>query len=201
MKTLYLYTSNSGKLKEFQQSLESFCLKTLPDLKVKETANSFEQNALLKAKAALKALKEVPEEGFLGILAEDSGLQVEALNGAPGIFSARYGQTNNLKKPTDRDNNLKLLKALEKIEEGKRKAQFYCALCFLSPKGQSHFFQGLLKGRISQSLSQGEGFGYDFCFIPEGETETLATLGFHYKKRVSHRAKALKKLMKFLQKA
>ena len=198
MKTLYLYTSNAGKLKEFQQTLEGFCLKTLPDLKVKETAHSFEQNALLKAKAALKALKNAQEERFLGVLAEDSGLQVEALNGAPGIFSARYGQTDRLKKPTDQDNNLKLLKALEKIEE--RKAQFYCALCFLSPKGQSHFFQGFLKGHISRKLSQGEGFGYDFCFIPEGEMETLATLGFHYKQRVSHRARALKKLMKFLQK-
>jgi len=179
-----LYYSTQ-KIKEFQSFLTDFEIKPL-SFEVEETGLTFEENALLKAHHAIKLVKD----HF--VLTEDSGLEVTALHKKPGVHSKRYSVTGK-----DEDNNLKLLKELERKEN--REAYFKCVICLNSPSQKNTLFQGEAKGTIAKKISKGEGFGYDFCFIPHRETKTYAELGLSYKNTHSHRARALKKLSQFLK--
>lgn len=189
---LWIATTNSGKLKEFQSLLPLFKLRSLGEIQgytpPAETGATFEENARIKA-ATLKSLK--PGNW---ILADDSGLEVSALGGLPGIHSARYAGP----KASDIENQLKLLKMLNLRAPKQRTARFICSLVGYKPSGEEFQFSGVVEGEIAKS-SQGQGgFGYDPVFIPEGETKTFAELGAAKKNLLSHRARAIQKMCESL---
>jgi XTP/dITP diphosphohydrolase len=121
-----------------------------------------------------------PAEAWM--LGEDSGLQVEALGGAPGIRSARYAPGE--------DGNAKLLEELRGVEGATRRARYVCELVLIGPEGQERRGTGIFEGRIAEEPRGTEGFGYDPVFIPDGEEQTVAELGDDWKSRHSHRARA-----------
>lgn len=189
MSKILLASNNHGKIAEIKALLpqyEVFGLKDIGvDIDVVEDKDSFEGNALKKAQEIGDAYPEY------WVLADDSGLCCEALDGAPGIYSARYAGA----KANSEDNMAKLLTALEGNEN--RSAFFMCVLAFYR-SGLSYLFDGKVYGTIAKKKSGEKGFGYDPIFIPEGYSETFADLPSTVKKEVSHRANALVKLMAFL---
>ena len=187
-------TSNQGKLKEFETLLEplNWQFYSLKDLGIDspiEDGATFYENALIKAKHAATL------SGFPAI-ADDSGLCVDSLNGAPGIKSARYAGEDS----SDADNNLKLLNSLE--NERQRNAAFVACLVFFDPNsdGDPLSAEGRLEGEIAKNSKGKDGFGYDPIFFISDENKTLAELGKDYKNKNSHRAKATKILLKKLLK-
>ena len=195
MKTLLVIaTSNKGKVKDFEGILgsDSFEYQTLKDIgfsrEIEENATTFRGNAVIKAKAVAAYLKE--REIPAWVLADDSGLEVFALNNEPGVLSARYAGVHG----NDDLNNQLLLKNLKGVTD--RRARFVCALALLhSFKSQEPFlFEGECRGQIAEETKGTNGFGYDSLFIPEGYSETFGELSFGIKKSMSHRANAIKKL-------
>ena len=185
-------TSNKGKLKEFETLLaplnwQFYSLKDLGIDSPIEDGATFYENALIKAKHAATI------SGYPAI-ADDSGLCVDSLNGAPGIKSARYAGENS----SDADNNLKLLKSLE--NRNQRNAAFVACLVFFDPNSNERPLsaEGRLEGEIALNSKGKDGFGYDPIFLISGENKTLAELGKDYKNENSHRAKATKILLKML---
>ncbi len=196
--TIYLATGNAHKLRELQQM---FAVASLPWVvegaaalggmpEVEEDAGTFPGNALLKARALRKI---APQDAW--VLADDSGLEVTALGGAPGVYSARYAGVG----AKDGANTEKLLRALAIIPDGARSARFVCVLALLGPDGRESFFEGECRGRIGRTLAGGGGFGYDPVFFPEGFDKTFAELGDDVKNKISHRGTALKKLFAHLR--
>ena len=188
-------TKNAHKTGEIQAVLgpkfEVSDLTAHPEIvSPEETGATFEENAVIKALAA--------SEHFDGmVLADDSGLEVDALNGAPGVRSARYAGEN----ATDADNRKLLLEELAKVEaRGKqRAARFHCVLV-LAQKGQVlGTFDGRVEGVITNEAKGDGGFGYDPLFVPEGHCETFAQLAQEIKNQLSHRGKALEKLQQVLK--
>ncbi len=201
MITFWIATTNPHKIKEiksFFKNQTSLSFKNLKDLKgytpPEETGSSFKENAEIKSLQLLTFLnhKNIPLNKNIWILGEDSGLEVESLNKAPGIFSARYGG----QQTTDQKNNQLLLHNLK--DKKSRLAQYVCAISCLSPNGTKLAFQGLCKGSIGFKEKGGNGFGYDPLFIPEGEIHTLGELAPEFKEKISHRIQAIKKLKKAL---
>lgn len=151
---------------------------------IPETADTLEGNALLKA-------QYIFENYQMDCFADDTGLEVEALNGEPGVYSARYaGDGHNAEA-----NMLKLLQNMEGIEN--RKAQFRTAFALII-NGKEHLFEGIIKGEIIKTRRGNSGFGYDPIFVPEGYSQTFAEMGNELKNKISHRAIATNKLCKFL---
>jgi XTP/dITP diphosphohydrolase len=194
MKSLIIATGNTHKVEEFDQLLvgSGFALSSakvcggMPD--VVEDGESFAANAEIKARA-LRAL--APDDAW--ILSDDSGLEVDALHGAPGIYSARYAGEH----ASDLDNLNKLLRALEDTPLPERTARFRCVLCLINPQGRYQFFEGVCKGAISFAPGGDEGFGYDPVFIPAGYSNSFSELGETLKGRISHRAQAARRLVDF----
>jgi XTP/dITP diphosphohydrolase len=195
---LWVATGNQGKLNEFKMLLNRLVQTGLnlhgqSELPVfsapPENGDSFVANARIKA----RALKSVKPGTW--VLADDSGLQVEGLNGLPGIHSARYAGP----KASDAENVAKLLKMMTLRPMANRKATFVCVVVAFDPNGTEHVFEGRLEGEIGKAAKGTAGFGYDPIFIPVGETQTLADLGLAYKNKVSHRAKALAGLIPLLE--
>lgn len=188
---LVFATNNLHKLNEVSQMLgNTFDLLSLKDINcysdIPETANTLEGNALLKARF-------IYQQYHLNCFADDTGLEVEALNGAPGVYSARYaGETHDSKA-----NMNKLLVEMKGIEN--RKAQFRTVIALIINE-KEYLFEGLIKGKIIESEKGSSGFGYDPIFVPEGFNETFAELGNEIKNKISHRAQAIDKLCKFIQK-
>lgn len=185
--SLLIATNNSGKIKEFAQLLHATPFKVLsansiggmPE--VEETGLSFLENAVIKA----KALHAKAPNGYW-VLADDSGLSVDALNGAPGVYSARYaGEQSN-----DSANCEKLLQSLNATLSANRHAQFECALCLIDDCGRLSYFSGLCQGQIATEPEGSHGFGYDPLFIPEGYTTSFGVLDPSIKAKISHRAQA-----------
>lgn len=190
MRKLLIATRNQGKLKEFAQiiKLPGYELITLddtevdPEFDVEENGTTFAANARLKAESYGRRTK-------LLTLADDSGLVVEALHGNPGVFSKRYGKT-------DEERNKKLLKEMKYVPDNQRQAKFVCVMCLYNPDN-AHFNseEGVVEGSISLEPRGTEGFGYDPVFMPlEGDGKTFAELGLEFKNLVSHRARALEKI-------
>ena len=184
-------TNNSHKLEEVTAILgEKVELLSMKDIKcdtdIPETADTLEGNALLKA-------KYIFDNYHLDCFADDTGLEVEALNGAPGVYSARYagGEGHDAQA-----NMLKLLHELEGKEN--RKAQFRTAISLILD-GKEYLFEGVIKGEIIREKRGDSGFGYDPVFKPEGYERTFAELGNDVKNKISHRALAVQKLCEFLQ--
>lgn len=192
---IVIASRNKKKIEELRRILQGLPIEILsvddfPHLEeVVEDGNSFEENALKKA-------RYVYQTTGLPALADDSGLEVEALGGKPGVFSARYAGEN----ATDEENVNKLLIEMKEIPEDKRKARFVCCIAFVSSKGEEQVFWGYAKGKITKEPRGKLGFGYDPVFIPEGYKLTFAELPPEEKDRLSHRRKALDKLKKYLVK-
>lgn len=186
---LVLASNNAKKIAEIKALLPQINLLSLAEIgfteDIPEPFETFQENAAHKAETIHR---------FCGLptLADDSGLCVEALQGAPGVFSARYGGT-----PTnDARNNEKLLSKMQNITD--REAFFICTIALAGVGEQTLFFEGKMHGRISSEIRGEGGFGYDPLFIPDGQNESLATLPPHFKKAHSHRAQALQKLRAYL---
>ena len=183
-------TNNAHKLKEIAailgQEIELLSLKDIQCFSdIPETADTLEGNARQKA-------MYIYENYGMDCFADDTGLEVEALGGAPGVFSARYAGEGH-----DSEANMqKLLKELAGKEN--RKAQFRTVICLIR-NGKEHLFEGIVKGEIIQEKRGGEGFGYDPIFVPEGYDLTFAELGDDVKNTISHRARAVEKLCQFLK--
>jgi len=187
---LVFATHNPNKLYEVQLLMpKHITLLSLDDIgcteEIPETSDTLEGNAKLKADF-VTAHYEMP------CFADDTGLLVNVLNGEPGVYSARYaGEQKNAD-----DNMNKLLEALKGKEN--RSAHFKTVIALNLPK-ESHFFEGIVEGNITTEKFGAGGFGYDPIFMPEGYRETFAQLSIETKNKISHRGKALKKLMKLLQ--
>ena len=206
MLTLLIASRNAHKAEEIATILgDGFAILSMaafPDAPpVIENGDSFAANATKKSREIAAWLKKQALGQALPdfVLADDSGLEVDALGGAPGIHSARYASDEKQGNATDADNNAKLLREMADVPEAERGAQFRCVLA-LTPLGQTfrtELFEGICRGRISQSESGGGGFGYDPLFIPDGFTQSFAELGSATKNTLSHRAKALANLAAF----
>lgn len=188
MTQLILATHNDHKAKEFRDILPQYSVQTLADLghddEIKETATSLEGNSFIKAENVFKRYGHV-------VISDDSGLEVDALNGAPGVYSARYaGDPRN-----DQRNTEKLLDELQGASN--RKAQFRTVITLMNTEN-SFQFEGIVKGTIAKSPRGEAGFGYDPVFIPEGVQQTFAELAANEKNKISHRANAIEKLLHFL---
>ena len=199
MKTVVLATNNAHKVSEITHALDfpGWEFKTLREMGVEsepdEDADTFLGNARIKALAAHEAC------GGLAALADDSGLEVDALDGAPGVWSSRFAGED----ATDADNNRKLLTDLEDVADGMRTARFVCTLVFIDEDGAETVARGTVEGRIGHA-EQGEGgFGYDPLFWPDvfDGTCTLAEVPQSRKNEVSHRGNALRALRAELEKA
>lgn len=190
MAKLYLASKNKHKVLEIQSILGSpwTVLPCAPDVTWEESGKTFRANALIKANAL-----GPPSEGA-EILADDSGLEVELLNGAPGVYSARYAgeaasDTNNLKK---------LLRVLEGVPLEDRRARFVCVLCYIDAASRVHYFEGTCSGVILPEARGLDGFGYDPIFQPDGYERTFAELTAAEKNLISHRSQALAAFKKHL---
>ena len=157
-----------------------------------ENGKTFAENALIKA-SALKAI--APEYAY--VFADDSGIVVDALNGAPGIFSARYAGADG--PDADKLNNEKLLRELENIPAPKRTARFVCSIALITPSGEKKFFEGKIEGVINHGECGSNGFGYDPLFYIPELGMTTAELDSAQKNAISHRGKAFKQLAEFIK--
>lgn len=187
--TLVFASNNKNKIREIQGILpDSIRIASLEDIgcfeDIPETADTIEGNAILKA-------NYVSERYNLPCFADDSGLEVDALNGAPGVYSARYAGSQK----NDNDNMDKLLSELSGKDN--RKAQFKTVIA-LNLDGKQHLFTGIIKGNITLEKIGHQGFGYDPIFQPEGYSGTFAEFSLQEKAAISHRAKAVKELISFL---
>lgn len=192
---IVLATKNEGKIREIREiiALDNVQFLTFRDFKnwpeVEEKASTFKENAVLKAEA-LSGLTKLPA------LADDSGLEVDALAGEPGIISARYAGSHC----SSADNNAKLLKKLEDIPFQERVACFVCVAVFAGTNGTLLVSEGTCNGHIALEPKGSGGFGYDPLFVPEGYEKTIAELSAEKKNLISHRGKAFRALKQKLGK-
>jgi len=215
MLNLVLATRNAHKVDEIRALVRGgFEISTLDDFSgvpvVAETGSSFVANATLKAIGLSQWFGCLSEAGFprsvnsmCYLVADDSGLKVDALDGAPGIYSARYASDSE-GNASDADNNTKLLSKMLGVPLAKRTARFVCAIAVakIVDRGdtpEAHLFEGTCEGKIVASPRGKNGFGYDSLFMPEGHELTFGELAAEAKNRISHRARALAKLVEWLR--
>ena len=191
---LVLATKNSGKVVEFRRileelgatNLEVLGLDSYPEIgDIEETGKTFEENSLLKARTISK-LTGLPA------LADDSGICVDALNGEPGLYSARYSGNG------DAANNQKLLEALKDVPDEKRTAYFICVAAFVRPDGFEKVEEGRFYGKILHEVVGSGGFGYDPLFQPDGLNCSSAELSAEEKDAISHRGKAMRAIAPYI---
>lgn len=188
MNTLVISTKNAGKLREFKQMLGELPYRILsladfPGIQIAENGRSFDENALIKARAVAR------RTGFIA-LGDDSGLEVEALGGKPGIHTARYAG----ERAQDKDNIKKLLSDMENVPWERRQARFVCSLALVFPEGGVFIERGFCKGIIATKPEGEHGFGYDPVFYLPEYDKTMAELPDHEKNSISHRARAVEKI-------
>lgn len=189
MKTVIIATQNKGKAKEFERMFEplGFEVKTLLDYPeigdIEETGTTFEENAIIKAEAVAKETGQV-------VISDDSGLIIDALDGAPGIYSARYAGVEK----NDQANMDKVLDELKDVPDEERTARFYCALAVAFPEGETITVNGTCEGSILRERRGNHGFGYDPIFFVKELGKAMAELEPEQKSKISHRAKALQNL-------
>ncbi|MBN1499441.1 MAG: RdgB/HAM1 family non-canonical purine NTP pyrophosphatase [Spirochaetes bacterium] len=190
---IIIATANSHKVFEIQKKFTSFSdikfmpmsiIENLPE--IEETGSTFSENALIKAEA-IAALTDSY------VLSDDSGLEIDALNGEPGIFSARYGNLD-----TDEQRYNLVLSKMKDIPEDRRTARFICSIAFIEPDGTIYTTEGRCEGYIALQPSGSNGFGYDpVFFVPEFSC-TMAEINIEEKNRISHRAKALENFYQYI---
>ena len=192
MKTIILASNNKNKLNEITEKVKGLDLKIISqseegyDIEVEETGKTFEENAILKAEAIYK-ISNMP------VIAEDSGLEIDSLNGEPGVYTGRYAGEN----ATSQDKIEKVLNLMENIEESKRTARFKCVICYIDKEGEIHIFEGSCEGKITYEPYGTAGFDYDPIFLYD--TRTFAQMTSEEKNKISHRGKAVNKLVEYLQ--
>jgi len=189
MHHLVFATNNKHKLEEVQAMIGSlFTLQSLENIgcteDIPETEHTFEGNAALKSQYVLSHYQ-------LDCFADDSGLEVEALNNEPGVYSARYSGSR------DMDQNIDLL--LSKLENKLHRRARFRTVISLRLNGEHHFFEGLINGTITHNRSGEKGFGYDPIFIPDGFSKTFAEMSPQEKNKISHRSIAIQQLVSFLK--
>ena len=195
MMKVVLASKNKHKLVEISKITEKFNMELVlqselgVDIDVEETGTTFEENSFLKAEAVMKATG-------LPALADDSGIAVDALNGEPGIYSARYGFDDSL---DDWGRLQLLLKNTEHVPDGQRQAQFVAVITMVTPEGQTIQARGEIHGELLRAPAGENGFGYDPLFVPDGYDRTFAQLTAEEKNQISHRANALKELERQLK--
>lgn len=188
--TLCLATNNAHKVEELQSLLgDAFEIKTLKDIgcteDIEETGTTFLENSLIKAGYVFRKYG-------MNVLADDSGLEVSALGGRPGVYSARYAG-----EPSDATaNNRKLMKELEGVTG--RSARFRTVITLIL-NGETHTFDGEVTGKIKETFNGEEGFGYNPVFIPDGFEATFHEMTFEQRSRLNHRGRAMEKLLEFLE--
>nr|WP_262911934.1 non-canonical purine NTP diphosphatase [Bacteroides caecigallinarum] len=192
MKKLVFATNNAHKLEEIRAILgDKVEILSLNDIDchadIPETADTLQGNAALKA-------QYIYDNYGLDCFADDTGLEVEALNGAPGIYSARYAGGEG----HDSEANMKKLLS-EMQDKDNSKARFRTVICLIED-GKEHFFEGIVNGSIIRERKGGAGFGYDPVFMPDGYSETFAEMGNDEKNKISHRARAVQKLCEYINK-
>ncbi|MBT5927669.1 MAG: RdgB/HAM1 family non-canonical purine NTP pyrophosphatase [Verrucomicrobia bacterium] len=208
---LYIATGNEHKVSEISEMLgyniRCLSMKSLispPDLI--EDGDTFEANALAKASQLADWLKtQKLNHTHWCVLADDSGLEVDALDGRPGVLSARFAADESGTKgnAADADNNAKLIRLLKGVPESQRTGRFRCVLALVNPDDKDTIrgqwtFNGSCEGQLILDPSGDQGFGYDPLFRPEGYDQTFAELGAKIKNEISHRSRALQKLQTFL---
>lgn len=194
MKKIVLATRNNHKLSEFQKMLPSVEILSLDDVgfegEIEENGTTFEENAYIKAKTVYDFCKLKNLD--VAVLSDDSGTCVDALNGAPGIHSARFGGNHD-----DESNRQRMLKELD--GETNRKARFECVLCYIDA-GKPNYFVGKTFGQITTKKIGDDSFGYDCIFLSDDLGKTFGEASAEEKNSVSHRSRAVAKLKKFLEK-
>jgi len=194
MRKLLLATRNQHKKRELQELLSDLEIDilTLDDIEplpeVKEDGTTFEENAVKKA------CETAQNSGWLS-LADDSGLEVDALQGKPGVHSARFAGEG----ASDEANNAKLLELLKDVPDSERTARFVCVMALCDPSGSLHTVRGECEGHIIRIPSGAGGFGYDPLFVPRGYDQTYAQLSAWAKNNISHRGAALQKILPVLK--
>lgn len=196
MTTLVFASNNAHKLEEIRSILgDKFEVKSLKDIgceaDIPETGSTFRENALQKA-------TYVKEHYGYDCFADDSGLQVEALGGEPGVFSARYATKNGVSFEGSKDEANMCVLLSKMTNEDNRTACFRTCVALIY-QGETHFFDGIVTGHIIREKRGTGGFGYDPLFIPDGYEKTFAELGNEVKNGISHRARAVAKLAEFLR--
>ena len=190
MKNLVFATGNIHKLQEVQGLFkEGFALSCLKDVniteEIPETADNLVDNALQKA-------RYVYEKCGIPCFADDTGLEVDALGGAPGVYSARYAGEQ-------KDSKLNMLLLLNNMNgKTNRNARFRTIIAYIDGNAQEHIFEGEIKGKIIENMAGTNGFGYDPIFVPEGYEKTFAELSSEIKNTISHRARAMEKFLSYI---
>lgn len=193
-RAMFVATRNKGKLIEINGllkdlSIEILSYKDFSDLpNIEETGLTFQENAIQKAKETAK------KTGLIS-LADDSGLLVDAIDGKPGVYSARFAGEN----ATDEENNHKLLSLLKGVPLDKRTARFVCVIAITIPEGRTYTVHGVCEGRILESCQGNDGFGYDPLFYVSEFDKTMAQLELKEKNMISHRGKALQKALHIIK--
>ncbi|MDF2945510.1 MAG: XTP/dITP diphosphatase [Bacillales bacterium] len=187
---ILIATKNIGKIKEFKGMFESIghnvkSLIDFPDItEIEETGTTFEENAIIKARKLSRLTGKI-------VISDDSGLEVDALNGEPGVYSARYAGNNK----NDEDNINLVLEKLKGVPTEKRTARFICVIAVVFPTGSTETFKGICEGIITEEKKGNEGFGYDpIMYIPK-LNRTMAELTKDEKNQISHRGNALRKML------
>lgn len=202
-------TNNAHKLSEIRsilgESIEVLSLKDIGcDVDIPETGTTLEDNALQKA-------QYIYDHYHMDCFADDTGLEVEALNGAPGIYSARYASMDSATTAVSHDSEANMTRLLKELgNHNNRKARFRTVIALIQKKDvcpcgctsikEVHKFEGIVEGEIIRERRGGEGFGYDPIFQPDGYDQTFAELGMDIKNHISHRARAVQKLAEYLKK-
>ena len=191
---IILASNNANKLREMKEKLSKYGMNVISqkeagyDIEVEETGSTFAENAILKA-------TEINKLSGNPVIADDSGLEIDYLNGAPGIYSARFAGEN----ATDEDKINKVLELMKGVPEEKRTARFKCDICYIDENKEQHIFEGVAEGKIGLKPAGNNGFGYDPIFICEKNT-TFAELSGVEKNSISHRGKAIEMFVDFLKK-
>jgi len=195
MSEIVIATKNIGKVRELKELLADLplqlkSLNEFPNIvEAEETGATFAENAVIKARSYALQTE------FWSV-ADDAGLEVEALDDAPGVFSARYAGDD----ATDREKIIKLLHELNETQDQRRLARFVCAMAISDEKGEIEFLtEGVCEGKIALSPSGINGFGYDPIFVPDGFKQTFGELSGEIKQKISHRARAAKNIIAFLR--
>ncbi|WP_209122020.1 XTP/dITP diphosphatase [Alkalihalobacillus sp. BA299] len=189
MKEIIVATKNKGKVKEFKAILGQLGYKVTslldyPEIpEVEETGETFTENAIIKATTIAKHFQKP-------VIADDSGLIVDALGGRPGVYSARYAGVNK----NDTENMNKVLTEIKNVPEDERTARFHCTIALAYPDGHTECFEGNCEGKITKEPIGTNGFGYDPIMYIEEKQQTMAQLPLEVKNAISHRAKALQQL-------
>ncbi|SFM06396.1 XTP/dITP diphosphohydrolase [Gracilibacillus orientalis] len=190
MEELIIATKNKGKMKDFRVLFEPLGIKisSLLDLSepiddIEETGTTFEENAAIKAEA-------ICEKFNIPVIADDSGIEIDALNGAPGVYSARYAGEDK----DDKTNLEKVLTEMQDVPQAERTGRFVCVLAIAQPGQQTIFKRGECEGTIGYQAIGKNGFGYDPIFYPTGSAKTMAEITPDEKNQISHRKKALDKI-------